>query len=149
LDDELDFAPVETEFYAQVILVVEDHKPLLGNTRLEKLAAATINRCAPDAPGSLWGCRILPDSIRLIVGLTDEDRLDQFVETLKTRISSVLLDTIRHMEDEESLDAVLRYNPVWGGIIYHVWQSGYHRQDYHTEYRLSNAVYEMLREEDS
>jgi REP element-mobilizing transposase RayT len=129
-------------FFAQVILTVTDRAPLLARPRLARLALNTIGACAADAPGALWGWVVLPDHVRLIVGPTDEDALEAFVDTLKTRTADRLLDAIRRADDD-SLDAVLRYNPVRGGAIYQVWQPGSHRTIFRTEYRLSNALYHL------
>ena len=79
------------EFYAQVILTVYDRAPLLAVPRLARLAAAALAACAPDAPGSLWGYVVLPESIRLIVGLTTEDALAAFVDLVKARTGACLL----------------------------------------------------------
>ena len=140
-DDPL-FTPVLEDFYAQVILVVAGHAPLLADPRLARQVCAALAACAPDAPGSLWGYTVLPDSVRLVVGPTGEDALDRFAEALKTRAAARLLHTIRRADDE-TLDVVLRYSPVWGGAIYQVWQAGSHRQVFWTEYKLSNALYEL------
>jgi len=129
-------------FYAQVIITVTDHAPLLANPRQAHLVMATLADCAPNAPGQLWGYVALSDSVRLIVGPTDEDSLAGFIELIKAQTAARLLAAIRRADDE-SLDMVLRYNPVWGGAIYQVWQAGSHRVLFWTEYKLSNAVYEL------
>ncbi len=126
----------------QAIVTVRDDAPLLADPRLARRLAALIDACRTDVPGVLWGYLILPDAVRLIVGPTDEDRLDTFVETFKDASAHVLLDAIRRADDD-TLDHVLFYNPVWGGAIYHVWQAGYHRQILRSEYRLSNALFEL------
>lgn len=130
------------DFYAQVIMVVQNHAPLLAYPRLARIAAQVVETCVDQAPGQLWGYLVMPEYVRLVVGPSNLDRLDPFIDTLKTQISARLLDTICRADDD-SLDWVLRYNPVWGGAIYEVWQSGYHRQLFWTEYKLSNALYEM------
>ncbi len=136
--------PAADGFYAQVILVVADHAPLLADPRLARIAAETLAACAPDAPGRLWGYVVLPDMIRLVIGPTDDAALVRFLDTVKARTRARLLETIRQ-SDGEALDMVLRYNPVWGGLIYRVWQAGGHQQAYRSEYKLSNALYELLR----
>jgi hypothetical protein len=92
--------------------------------------------------GSLWGYVVLPDTVRLIVGPADDRALEAFVERVRRRIGEQLLSVIRRADDD-SLDAVLRYSPVWGGVIYQVWQAGSQRAVFWTEYRLSNALYEL------
>ena len=129
-------------FYAQVILSITDQAPLLAAPRLARQAAAALDSCLPDAPGSLWGYTVLPETVRLVVGPTDETHLDAFVALVKTRTSERLLDLIRRLDDN-SLDIVLRYSPVWGGVNYQVWQNGSHRAVFWTEYKLSNALYEL------
>jgi hypothetical protein len=140
LDEELE--PIPERFYALAILTVLDHAPLLASPRLARIAVESITACASDTPGQLWGYVVLPDSARLVAGPLDQDQLDPFVELVKTRSSARLLDAIRRADDD-SLDYVLRYNPVWGGAIYQVWQPGYHRQIFWTEYKLSNTLYEL------
>jgi len=129
-------------FFAQAILVVADHAPLLADLRRARLVAETLHACAPDAPGRLWGYVVLPDMIRVVVGPTDDTGLYDFLDTVKARTHTRLLAAIQRADDE-SLDMVLRYNPVWGGLIYRVWQAGSHQQAYHSEYKLSNALYDL------
>lgn len=131
------------DFYAQVILTVQGRAPLLAVPRLARLVMETLNACAASAPGSLWGYIVLPESIRVIVGPADDETLARFVEEVRQQTERRLLDTILRLNDE-TLDLVLRYTPVWGGVIYRVWEMGYHRNIFWTEYKLSNAVYEMV-----
>jgi hypothetical protein len=131
------------DFYAQVILTIQDRAPLLALPRLARLVMGTLDTCAVLAPGCLWGYIVLPESIRLIVGPADDEVLARFVEEVRQQTERRLLDTILR-SDDETLDLVLRYTPVWGGVIYRVWEMGYHRHIFWTEYKLSNAVYEMV-----
>lgn len=128
--------------YAQVIVTVTDRAPLLAQAGLARRAARALDACAPDAPGRLWGYTVLPESVRLVVGPAVEDALEAFIDRVKAQTSACLLDAIRRADDD-SLDMVLRYNPVWGGAIYQVWQGGSHRVTFWTEYKLSNALYEL------
>jgi REP element-mobilizing transposase RayT len=130
-------------YYAQVILTVLDCAPLLANPRLARVAAAALRACSAAAPGRLWGYVVLPETVRLIVGATDDDALVAFVDWVKARTGERLLEAIRRAQDE-TLDVVLRYSPVWGGAIYRVWTPGCHRHVFWTEYKLSNALYELL-----
>jgi hypothetical protein len=130
------------DFYAQVILTVTDQAPLLGVPRLARQVIAALEGCTAAAPGTLWGYVVLPDAVRLIVGPTDEESLETFVALVKQRTHARLMKTILR-SDDETVDAVLRYNPVWGGVMYQVWQTGSHRAIFWTEYRLSNALYEL------
>lgn len=144
-DDDFDvegLTEAPTEFYAQVILSVMDHAPLLANPRLARLTMRAVQDCVPDAPGVVWGYTVLPDTVRLIVGPTDENALEAFVMQLKGHTTHQLLAAILRADDE-SLDYVLRYNPVRGGAIYQVWQAGSHRAIFWTEYKLSNALYDL------
>lgn len=129
-------------FYAQIIITVMDHRPLLANPRWARLVAAALDACAPSAPGRLWGYAVLADSVRFIVGPTGEDALAAFIKRAKTQTAAPLIAAIRRADDD-SLDRVLRYNPVWGGAIYQVWQAGYHRAIFCSEYKLSNALYDL------
>lgn len=131
------------EFYAQVILTVQDRAPLLAIPRLARLAMEALAVCAAHAPGSLWGYIVLPESIRLIVGPADDETLALFVDDVKQRTEQPLLEAILRADDS-SLDMVLHYTPVWGGVIYHVWEPGCHRHTFWTEYKLSNALYDMF-----
>jgi REP element-mobilizing transposase RayT len=133
----------EDEYCAQVILTVLDYAPLLADPRLARLTAAALRDCASMAPGRLWGYVVLPETVRLIVGPTGEDALNAFVEEVKARTGERLLEAILRADDE-TLDMVLRYTPVWGGAIYRVWTPGYHQQLFWTEYKLSNALYQMV-----
>ena len=132
------------ECYAQVILTVLDCAPLLARPRLARLTARTLRDCASVAPGRLWGYVVLPEAVRLVVGPTADDALAAFVDEIKARTGKQLLEAILRASDDETLDMVLRYTPVWGGAIYRVWTPGYHRHVFWTEYKLSNALYEML-----
>ena len=131
-----------TDFYAQVILTVADQAPLLGRPRLARQTMAALASCSADAPGELWGYVVLPDAVRLIVGPTDEDSLERFVALVKRRTRARLMEVILR-SDDETVDAVLRYSPVWGGVNYQVWQMGSHRVIFWTEYKLSNALYDL------
>lgn len=128
--------------YALSIITVTDHAPLLARPRLARAALDALVSCAGDAPGSLWGALALPDALRWIAGPADEVALATFVEHVKARTAARLLPIVQRADDD-SLDAVLRYSPVWGGAIYQVWDAGSHRVRYYTEYRLSNALYEL------
>jgi REP element-mobilizing transposase RayT len=134
--------PLEA-YYAQVILTVLDCAPLLADPRLARLTAAALRACSAAAPGRLWGHVVLPETVRLVVGPTDDDALVAFVDWVKARTGERLLDAILRAQDE-TLDVVLRYSPVWGGAIYRVWMPGCHRHVFWTEYKLSNALYELL-----
>jgi hypothetical protein len=131
------------EYWAQVMLTVLDGAPLLAHPRLAWLTAAALRECAALAPGRLWGYVVLPETVRLIVGPTGDDALAAFVDEVKARTGERLLDAILRAADE-TLDVVLRYTPVWGGVIYRVWMPGYHRHIFGTEYKLSNALLEMV-----
>jgi REP element-mobilizing transposase RayT len=131
------------EYWAQVILTGPDGAPLLADPRLARLTATALRDCAALAPGRLWGYVVLPETVRLIVGPTGDDGLATFVDEVKARTGKRLLDAILRADDE-SLDVVLRYTPVWGGAIYRVWMPGYHRHIFRTEYKLSNALYQMV-----
>jgi len=132
------------ECYAQVILTVIDNAPLLAAPRYARRALAGLDACAADAPGRLWGAVVLPETVRLIVGPGSEHAIDAFVGRVKADTAARLLDAIRRADDD-ALDSVLRYSPVWGGALYRVWQAGYHLGRFWSEYRLSNALYEMMR----
>jgi len=134
----------DEDAYAQVILTVQGHAPLFGSARLARRALDAITACAPGAPGQLWGAVVLPETVRLVIGPAGVDALDQFIEAVKAQSSTRVLSAIRQADDD-TLDVVLRYSPVWGGALYQVWQTGYHRQLFWTEYKLSNALYELAR----
>lgn len=146
------------EFYAQVILTLcgdastpasRNHcgdastpTPLLADPRLAALVAQELTACASRAPGQCWGYVVLPEEIRLVVGLTTDRALDTFIEHVKTRTTHRLVARL-YRHDSDTLDRILRYNPVRGGVEYRVWQAGMHRTVLWTEYKLSNALYEL------
>jgi hypothetical protein len=104
-----------TEFYAQVILTVTDQAPLLGAPRLARQTMAVLASCGASAPGELWAYVVLPDSVRLIVGRANEESLETFVALVKRRTHTRLMELILRSEDN-TVDAVLRYNPMWGEL---------------------------------
>ncbi len=128
--------------YAHAILTTVRRAPLLADRRLARLAIDGLRVCAPDAPGYLWGGVVLPDALRFVVGPAPDEALIAFVEQVRARTSALLLNAIRRADDE-SLDAVLFYSPVWGGAIYRVWAAGCHLSRFWTEYRLSGALYAL------
>lgn len=128
--------------YAQVVISLVEHAPLLADPRLARLAVVGVEACRAAAPGSLWAYLVLPHNVRAIIGPARADACDDYVALLKTQITTRLLPAILRADDE-SLDVVLRFSPVWGGAIYRVWDAGYHKAAYWTEYRLSNAVYSL------
>lgn len=141
-DDDL-AAGEALDCYAQIIVTVIDHAPLMAAPRYARQALAGVEACAADAPGRLWGCVVLPETVRFIVGPGSEGAIDAFVARVKAETSAHLLAAIRRADDD-ALDVVLRYSPVWGGALYRVWQAGYHLGRFWSEYRLSNALYEMM-----
>jgi len=125
---------------AQLTVVVLDHAPLLARPRLASAVFNVIRANA--APGRLWGALVMPELARVVVGPGSVSALDAYVTTLKARAAECVLAIVRRADDD-TLDAVLRYSPVWGGAIYRVWQAGYHLQPLWSEYRLSNALYAL------
>ncbi len=132
------------DFYAQIVLVVSGHALLFAGDRLARRVVAGIEACRTDVPGTLWAYTVLPESARLIVGPAREPALSGYVDRLKASIADCVLPVIQR-RDDDSLDAVLRYNPMWGGAIYRLWEAGFHRVVFWTEYRLSNAIYDLQR----
>lgn len=130
--------------YAQVVITVTERAPLLADPRLARLAMAGIEACRAAVPGSLWAYLVLPESVRAIIGPAQAAACERFVVQIKAQITMRVLPAILRADDE-SLDVVLRFNPVWGGAFYRVWDAGYHRTVYWTEYRLSSAVYDLRR----
>ncbi len=128
------------ESYAQIVITVVDRAPLLADARFAQIVVAALEACRADVPGTLWAYTVLPDSVRLVVGPASVEALDSFVTQFKTASEPDLLDLIQRADDD-TLDAVLRFSPVWGAAIYRIWDSGYHRSLFSTEYRLSNAIY--------
>ncbi|MCL4239412.1 MAG: hypothetical protein KJ047_14320 [Anaerolineae bacterium] len=129
--------------WASAIVTTLDRAPLLAAPRLARLVCAALDGCAPGAPGRLWGYVVLPDAVRLVVGPAEGDALSAFVERVKVRTAGDLLTAIRQGEDVDALDAVLRFNPAWGGAIYRVWAAGFHCAPLWTEYKLSGALYAL------
>ncbi len=128
--------------YAHITLTVIRRAPLLAVPRLRRLAYQTLYAHRADAPGALWAYALQPCTVRLVVGPTGGNAPDAFVVQLKAHLAASLLRAIRRADDE-TLDAVLHYNPVWGGAIYRVWEAGYHYVPLWNAYRLSQAVYAL------
>ncbi len=126
--------------YAQLIFTIVRRAPLLAVPRLRRVADRALYACRADAPGRLWAYAVQPCTVRLIVGPTDPETLEHFALYAKARLSTPLLQAIRHADDE-TLDAVLYYNPVWGGVGYRLWEKGYHHILLWSPYRLSQAIY--------
>ena len=139
------FAPDDSSgsCWTSVILTTLDRALLLAAPRLARIACAALDACAPDGPGRLWGYVVLPDAVRLVVGPAEGDALSAFVERVKARTAGDLLAAICRGEDADALDAVLRFNPAWGGAIYRVWAAGFHCAPLWTEARLSSALYAL------
>lgn len=129
--------------WASLILTTLDRAPLLAAPRLARLVCAALDGCAPDAPGRLWGYVVLPDAVRLVVGPAEGAALSAFVARVKARTAGDLLAAIYQSEEADALDAVLRFNPVWGGAIYRVWAAGFHCTLLWTEHKLSGALYAL------
>lgn len=127
---------------AQAVITVIERAALLADPRLARLAVAGIEACRAAVPGTLWAYLVLPESVRAIIGPARAGACDDYVALLKAQIAARVLPAILRADDE-SLDVVLRFNPVWGGAIYRVWDAGYHKTVYWTEYRLSSAVYDV------
>jgi len=130
------------DHYAQLSLVVCDHAPLLARPRLARAVFETVRASADDAPGRLWGALVMPELARVIVGPGDVNVLDAYITAVTARSAARVLALVRR-SDDDSLDVVLRYSPVWGGAIYRVWQAGYHYQALWSEGQLSNALYAL------
>lgn len=128
--------------YARLTLVVCDHAPLLAWSRLARAVFDVVQASGGHAPGRLWGALVLPEIVCVIVGPGDATALDKYVTPLKAWAAERVLAIIRQ-SDDDTLDTVLRYSPVWGGAIYRVWQAGYHAKVLWTEGQLSNALYAL------
>ena len=136
-----DFLP-EEPFYSAIMLTVQGHAPLLADAGRARLLMRTLDACAAIAPGRLWGYVILPHAVRLVVGPGDDVALHRFVEVLKARAAQEIIEAVRRADDE-SLDIILRYSPVWGAPIYRVWDAGFHCTRFWSEYKLSNAIHAL------
>lgn len=139
-DEWLDAEP--PDHYAQLTLVVLDHAPLLARPRLARAVFDIVRAAGSDAPGRLWGALVMPELARVIVGPGNALALDAYMTALKARAAERVLALVLR-SDDDTLDAVLRYSPVWGGAIYRVWQPGYHYQALWSEGQLSNALYAL------
>ncbi len=126
-------------FFASVMLTVQGRAPLLGDARRARLVMRVLEQCAHEAPGHLWGYVVLPHAVRLVAGPCGRDSLRAFVNLVKARTTPPLVEAIRRADDD-SLDAILRYNPVWGGAIFRVWDEGFHCKAFWAEAKLSNAL---------
>ncbi|MCD4687175.1 MAG: hypothetical protein K8S97_14705 [Anaerolineae bacterium] len=145
LPDDVRFEDAGTaaqDFYAHLVLTTVQQRGLLAQDHLARQIIAVLEACRVDAPGSLWVYVVLPDAVRLIVGPTGENALAAFVEQVKTQTTVHVINRIQRADDD-TLDAVLYYNPVWGGAVYRLWDAGYHKSVFWTPYQLSNAIYAL------
>ena len=133
--------------YAQVILTTAHRAPLFAVPRLRRLASRTLYAHRANAPCTLWAYAVQPCTVRLIIGPIERQALDIFVEEIKSWLATPILQAICDADDD-SLDAVLHYNPVWGGAIYRLWEAGYHRVPLGNAFRLSRGIHalRLLRE---
>ena len=122
------------------MLTVAGRTPLLAAPHLARAVCAGLDSCAPLAPGRLWGYVVLPDAARLVLGPCDDTALEDFVACLKAETTARVLSAIRRTEDTEALDAVLRFNPVWGGALYRLWQTGFHCTWLYNAFQLDRAL---------
>ncbi len=131
--------------YASVMLTVPGRKPLLAIPAVARASCEGLEACTPAAPGRLWGYVALPDSLRLVLGPCEETALSLFVTRVKAQTTARVLPLIRRAEDPDLLDVVLRFNPVWGGALYRLWQSGFHCTWLHSPAQLHRTL-QQLRE---
>ncbi len=134
--------PAQNAAHAYIVLTTTRRAPLFARPRLRRLAAQALEaRCAA-APGRLWAYAVTTCTVRLVVGPTEPAALDAFVFQLKGWVAAPVLCAIQRADDE-TLDAVLHYNPVWGGALYRLWENGHHCQWLWSAYHLSQALYAL------
>ncbi len=126
--------------HASVMLTVVGRAPLLAKPYLARAICAALNGCALEAPGRLWGYVVLPDSVRLVLGPCEGVALQRFVAQVKAETAARALSLIRRSADTDALDAVLRFNPVWGGALYRLWQAGFHCTWLHDMAQVGRAL---------
>ncbi|GIV81470.1 MAG: hypothetical protein KatS3mg051_0824 [Anaerolineae bacterium] len=134
---------MDEPLHASVMLTVVGRAPLLADPRLARTVCAALDDRAPDAPGRLWGYLLLPDSVRLVLGPCDQAALQRFIVEVKAETTARALPLIRRDEDADALDAVLRFNPVWGGALYRLWQAGFHCTWLHGMAQVRRALQQL------
>lgn len=112
--------------HARLMLTVPGRKPLLAAPSLARAVCEGLDAWNRAAPDLLKGYVALPDSLRLVLGPCDELTLQRFVAAIKAETTARALPLIRRADDPDMLDAVLYFNPVWGGALYRLWQAGFH-----------------------
>lgn len=143
LPDDLLFKDITPQdFYAHIVLSAAQQRGVLTRDHLARQVIVALEACRASAPGSLWAYTVLPDTVRLIVGPAGDDTLASFVENVKTLSAAQVIHCIQRTDDD-ALDAVLHYHPMWGGAIYRLWEIGYHKSMFWTPYQLSNTIYAL------
>jgi hypothetical protein len=114
----------------EVVTVTADQAPILRRKRLAHIALDVWREVAGKA---LRACAATPNQVHAVVEAVDFDTLERWVEVFKARSEPPLIGAIRRFYADDLLDAVTRYSPVWSGVVYRVWQEGYHLQEHWTE----------------
>jgi hypothetical protein len=112
--------------YAVVVCTI-DRAPLLARPRLARIAAETW-QCAVPAEGAVEVGPMHADQSRAVLHTGDPAALNRWVEAYKACSEALLLDAIVYFYADDLIDRVTRFNPVWPGVIYRVWETGFHRQ---------------------
>ncbi len=131
--------------HASVMLTVSGRKPLLAVSTVARAVCEGLDACVSAAPGRLWGYVVLPNALRLVLGPCEKTALSLFVTRVKTQTTARALPLIRRAEDPDLLDGVLYFNPVWGGALYRLWQSGFHCIWLHSPAQVRRSL-QQLRE---
>ena len=125
--------------YAHVILSTLRRAPLFAVPRLRRLASDALDAHRADLPCTLWAYAVQPCAVRLVIGPAQRDTVDDCMGRVKAWLTAPVLEAIARADDD-TLDAVLHYNPVWGGAIYRLWDAGYHYVPLWNAYRLDRAL---------
>lgn len=121
----------------EVVIVTVDQAPILARPRLAQAAVGAWRQV--DA-AAIRACAALPDQMHAVIETADPARLNRAVAQYKALSEAALLDAIRRYYADDLLDAVTRYTPVWPGVVYRVWQDGYHCLALYTEASVTRKL---------
>ncbi|MBN1286026.1 MAG: hypothetical protein JXB47_11565 [Anaerolineae bacterium] len=109
----------------RIVICTAGRAPLLDEPRLARIAAETWNTAASD-PIPTDDIDVAPDQVRATVHTGDLVALNRRVERYKSTSEIRLCDAITRLYPDVWLDKITRYSPVWPGVIYRIWEEGYH-----------------------
>jgi hypothetical protein len=120
-----------------------EQTPFFNTPALARIVQDTLLKTIARHPIRVWGYVILPAMMQAVVEVDYADIYQTWIEEFKATSEQSLVKAIL-TRYKTWLDAISFFNPVWGEVIYRVWQEGYHTQSLHSPYAVSNRVAELL-----